>query len=120
MDIPQLTPAQRTAFFQEVWNLARQVPAGKVTTYGQIAALIPPPPGIPEENYKVMRARWVGTAMAQCPNDVPWQRVINSDGKISPRPGAEMQRLMLEAEGVVFNARQRVDLEQFGWGGPKP
>jgi len=119
MEIPQLTPAQRTAFFQAVWGLVRLVPAGKVTTYGQVAAFVPPPPGVAEEDFKAMRARWVGQAMAQCPANVPWQRVINSEGKISPRPGADLQRQLLEAEGVVFDIRQRVDLQRFGWGGPK-
>jgi methylated-DNA-protein-cysteine methyltransferase-like protein len=53
--------------------------------------------------------------MANCPEDVPWQRVINSQGEISPRPGAERQRELLEQEGVVFNERGRVDLKRFGW-----
>jgi methylated-DNA-protein-cysteine methyltransferase related protein len=93
----------------------RQVPPGKVTTYGQVAASIAPPPGVLDEDFKLMRARWVGQAMAQCPDDVPWQRVINSEGKISPRPGADLQRQLLEAEGVIFDARERVDLKRFGW-----
>jgi len=50
---------------------------------------------------------------------VPWQRVINSEGKISTRPGADLQRQLLEAEGVAFDIRQRVNLEHFGWEGPK-
>ncbi|MBK6795054.1 MAG: MGMT family protein [Anaerolineales bacterium] len=49
--------------------------------------------------------------MANCPDDVPWQRVINSQGKISERPGAERQRPLLEAEGVVFDAKGKVDLK---------
>lgn len=115
MNVIQLSPTQRTAFFKAVWNLVRQIPAGKVGTYGQIAARIPAPPGISDEDFKALRARWVGQAMAECPGNVPWQRVINSEGKISGRPGADLQRQLLEAEGVTFDARQRVNLEIFGW-----
>jgi methylated-DNA-protein-cysteine methyltransferase-like protein len=53
--------------------------------------------------------------MAACPPDVPWQRVINAQGKISPRPGAQEQRRLLEQEGVIFDAKDRVDLERYGW-----
>jgi methylated-DNA-protein-cysteine methyltransferase-like protein len=55
--------------------------------------------------------------MANAPDDVPWQRVINSQGKISLRPGlgAPTQRLLLEQEGVEFDAKDRVDLKRFGW-----
>jgi methylated-DNA-protein-cysteine methyltransferase-like protein len=57
--------------------------------------------------------------MAACPDDVPWQRVINSQGKISPRTGgAEKQRLLLEQEGVEFDAKDRVDFKKYGWKGP--
>ncbi len=115
MNVIQLPPAQRTAFFKAVWALVRQIPAGKVSTYGQIAARIPVPQGVTPEDFKALRARWVGQAMAECPGDVPWQRVINSEGKISPRPGAELQRQLLEAEGVAFDVRSRVDLEKYGW-----
>ena len=115
MNVIQLLPAQRTAFFQAVWALVRQIPSGKVSTYGQIAARILPPPGVSVDDFKALRARWVGQAMAECPANVPWQRVINSEGKISSRPGADLQRQLLEAEGVVFDARQRIDLEIYGW-----
>jgi methylated-DNA-protein-cysteine methyltransferase-like protein len=61
----------------------------------------------------------IGFAMAGLgPNtDVPWQRVINAQGKVSPRVGfgGLLQREMLEEEGVVFDAEGRVDFDQFGW-----
>jgi methylated-DNA-protein-cysteine methyltransferase related protein len=117
MNLPELPPAQRTAFYRAVWELVRKVPAGKVATYGQIAALIPPPPGVAPEDYEAFRARWAGNAMAACPPDVPWQRIINAQGKVSARQGAELQRKLLEQEGVVFDERQRVDLKKFGWQG---
>jgi methylated-DNA-protein-cysteine methyltransferase-like protein len=58
--------------------------------------------------------------MAACPQDVPWQRVINSQGKVSLRPGGGgvHQREFLEAEGVIFDQRGRVDLKLYAWSGP--
>ena len=114
----QMTLPDQAYFNSEVWRIVRQIPPGKVATYGQIAALVPIPPGVPEEAYRVNRARWVGSAMRRSPPGVPWQRVINAQGKISLPEGAEEQRQLLEAEGVVFDARQKVDLLRFGWQGP--
>lgn len=106
------------AFNARVWEIVRQVPPGQVTNYGQIAAMIPPPEGMDPKSYDAFAARWVGGAMAACPQDVPWQRVINSQGKLSLRSGADQQRELLEAEGVEFNERGRVDFKKFGWQGP--
>jgi methylated-DNA-protein-cysteine methyltransferase-like protein len=112
-----------------VWDIVRQIPNGQVSTYGQIAALIPPPQGVSEKDYQAWGARWVGGAMAACPDGVPWQRVINAQGKISLRPGGghERQRQLLEAEGVLFDAREKIDLSRFDGalsfrmvGGPQP
>jgi methylated-DNA-protein-cysteine methyltransferase-like protein len=100
-----------------VWDLVRQIPRGRVATYGQIALMLPPPAGVDIEAYRAFGPRWVGGAMANCPDDVPWQRVINSKGEISPRPGAQKQRELLEEEGVAFNEKDRVDLKKFGWKG---
>jgi len=118
MNIPQLPSDKRHVFNDEVWKIVRLIPAGKVSTYGQVASFVPPPAGVTPEDFKAFRARWAGQAMADCPPDVPWQRVINAEGKISPRPGAEMQRQLLEGEGVTFDAKGRVDLKKFGWAGP--
>lgn len=117
---PFTSPPDRDFFNALVWDIVRQIPAGKVTTYGQIAALIPAPPGMSARDYAAWGARWVGGAMAACPADVPWQRVINAQGKISLRrgPGYLNQRKLLEAEGVLFDDNERVDLARFGWPGP--
>src|SRR5512139_1903672 len=88
-----------------VWEIARQVPEGAVTSYGQIASMIPSPAGIDPDQYRRLSPRWAGAAMNACPDDVPWQRVINSQGTISLPPGsatADSQRALLEMEGVVF------------------
>ncbi len=114
----ELPAAEQEAFYQAVWKIVRQIPHGQVSTYGQIAEYIPNPAGIAPEVYQSSRARWAGHAMAACPPDVPWQRVINAQGKISIRRGAEEQRRLLEAEGVEFDARERVDLKRYGWAGP--
>ena len=113
------TSSPKTQVFNSlVWDIVRQIPPGQVTSYGQIAAMIPPSPGMDPKSYDSFAARWVGGAMAVCPDSVPWQRVINSQGKLSLRAGAEKQRELLEEEGVIFNEKGRVDLKIFGWKGP--
>jgi len=109
------SPPNQQAYYEQVWNLVRQIPRGKVTTYGNIARMLPPPQGVEIESYKAFGPRWVGGAMANCPDDVPWQRVINSKGEISQRPGAQKQKELLLEEGVLFNEKGRIDLKEFGW-----
>lgn len=92
-----------------VFEIVRAIPYGKVASYGQIARMVPH-----------CTARMVGYAMASLPesSDVPWQRVINSQGRVSPRGigyGALEQRQLLEAEGVIFDAEGRVSFEKFGF-----
>jgi methylated-DNA-protein-cysteine methyltransferase related protein len=97
-------------YYQQVYAIVRQIPLGKVASYGQIARLV-----------DRCTARMVGYAMhAIGPEDadVPWQRVINSQGRISSHGdgiGTSIQRQMLEAEGVVFDHTGRTDLKRFGW-----
>ncbi len=97
--------------YQRLYALARRIPKGQVASYGQLARMAG------------CSARVAGYAMAALgPNNkVPWQRVINARGEVSERSGGDgqaEQRLLLEAEGVVFNARGRVDLKACGWPGP--
>ncbi len=119
MPIRFTSPPDQRAYYASVWEIVKQIPQGRVATYGQIAALIPPPTGVSDKDYQAWGARWVGGAMANCPADVPWQRVINSQGKISLRRGGghERQRALLEAEGVTFDDLGRVDLQRYGWSG---
>ncbi len=93
--------------YHKIYSLVREIPPGRVTSYGQLAQLVG------------CNARSVGVAMAALPpgSAVPWQRVINSQGKVSPRRDGEgnlLQRDLLTAEGVAFDAAGRVDLERFG------
>ena len=108
-------------FFETVWLIVKQIPEGVVSSYGQIATMIPPMPEVTPDDYKRLSPRWVGTAMRNVSSGsgVPWQRVINSQGKIS-LPGATgaKQRTLLEAEGVEFDASGTVDLAVYGWQGP--
>lgn len=109
------SPSNPADFNARVWQVVRQIPPGRVMAYGQVGALVPVPDGMSLKDYDAFRARWVGGAMAACPEGVPWWRVVNAQGKISPRPGAEKQRALLEAEGVVFDTKDRIDLSRFGW-----
>jgi methylated-DNA-protein-cysteine methyltransferase-like protein len=95
--------------------IVRRIPQGRVATYGQIAGLA----GLPGH------ARQVGYALHALPagSTAPWHRVINARGQISLRavPGSELtQRMLLEREGVRFDARGRVPLAQFGWRASTP
>ena len=110
-------PPDPRAFNLQVWEIVRQIPPGRVATYGQVAALIPPPEGVNLRQYEAQSPRWVGAAMAACPDEIPWHRVINAQGKISLRPGAgpAVQRQRLEAECVVFDDKDRVSLKRFAW-----
>ncbi len=110
------SPPNPREFNERVWQLVRKVPLGKVATYGQIALMLHAPTGMDVESYRAFGPRWVGSAMAACPADVPWQRVINSQGKISERPGAEKQRQLLEEEGLIF-VNDKLDLKKYGWAG---
>ena len=103
---------ETTPLYDRIYTLVRQVPSGRVTTYGRIGRLAG------------CTGRTVGFAMAALPacSDVPWQRVINSQGRISPRAdgdGSLIQRHLLEAEGICFDSRERVDLERYGWANPQ-
>lgn len=113
------SPPDPIAFNHAVWSIVRRIPLGKVCPYGKVALLLPPLPGITTRDLETLGPRWVGGAMAACPEDVPWQRVVNSQGKISlPNPAAQQrQRTLLEAEGIVFDNRGKIDLSRFGWDG---
>jgi methylated-DNA-protein-cysteine methyltransferase-like protein len=111
--MPSMTDFQDAPLYERIYAVTRQIPSGKVSTYGQIAAIVG----------RGCTARQVGYAMAALSGDepaVPWQRVINSQGEISLRPGqgGARQRELLEAEGVEFNSQGRTDFERFGWEGP--
>jgi len=96
--------------YARIYAAVRRIPRGRVATYGQIAELA----GLPGH------ARQVGYALHALPagTTVPWHRVLNARGALSLRreAGAELtQRLLLEREGVRFDAGGRVDLARVRW-----
>lgn len=112
------SPPDPERFRRAVFEIVREIPTGRVCTYGGIARLLPPPAGVDPAQYHRLGARWVGTAMSAAPDDVPWHRVVNAQGGISQRPGADMQRHLLEAEGVVFGDNGRMQLKRYLWPDP--
>lgn len=112
-------PPNPQSFNAQVWEILRKIPRGKVASYGQIAKMLPPPAGVDAETYLELGALWVSGAVASCPEDIPWQRVVNSKGEISECNGLEAKRhtLLLEDEGVVFGVRGRIDMKKYGWNG---
>jgi methylated-DNA-protein-cysteine methyltransferase related protein len=113
-----LSLPQRDEYFTRVWRVVKTIPPGQVVSYGQVAGWLKPPMDIAEDEYKSFGAMWVGQALKSCPEGVPWQRVLNSQGKISlPGASGARQRKLLEAEGVEFDAKDRVSLREFGWDG---
>jgi len=93
--------------WEEVYEIVRLIPPGKVMNYGQIAALCRRP----------LTPRAVGWAMHDCPGDVPWHRVVNAAGRCSTdqvagtAPGR--QRALLEEEGVEFSAAGALDMARY-------
>jgi methylated-DNA-protein-cysteine methyltransferase-like protein len=107
-----VTSEPQSPTYERVYLVVSQIPAGKVATYGQVASIV-----------GNCTARMVGYAMAALPAgyDVPWQRVINAQGKVSPRARSEstaLQRKLLEDEGVKFSAVDKVDFGRVRWEGP--
>lgn len=103
-------------FNNEVWKIVLEIPEGKVATYGQIASIVKKPENIADNIYRSFSSRWVGAAMAVCPDNVPWHRVVNSQGKISIRgEGSIIQKQRLEAEGVIFDEKGRINLKRYQW-----
>jgi methylated-DNA-protein-cysteine methyltransferase-like protein len=113
------------AFNRLVWAIVRQIPAGRVATYGQIASMLPVPADTTAADFARLGPRRVGEAMnavsALDDPAVPWHRVINAQGGISLPPDSragQLQRKRLEAEGVIFGPRGTCDLSRCGWDGP--
>ena len=92
-------------FAKQVYEIVAQIPPGKVIAYGQIARMLGFPRG----------ARQVGWAMRNCPDDLPWQRVVMADGAIAGGGYATLRRELLEGEDVAFLSDGRVDMALCGW-----
>jgi methylated-DNA-protein-cysteine methyltransferase-like protein len=96
-------------FTSIVKNLINQIPEGRVCTYGILAACA--------GNQRA--ARQVARILHSCSkkDGLPWHRVVNQNGKISLKPscGYEVQKQLLEAEGIVFGSKDIINLEMFLW-----
>jgi methylated-DNA-protein-cysteine methyltransferase-like protein len=100
--------------FERIYDIVRQIPPGRVATYGQIAKIV-----------GGCSAQMIGFALAALPDrperdrpPVPWQRVINAKGKISPHGfgyGSALQEQLLLAEGIRFTPEGTIDFAEFGW-----
>jgi methylated-DNA-protein-cysteine methyltransferase related protein len=104
---------KQTLKHADVFAVVKKIPRGTVATYGQIAKQT----GMPRH------ARHVGYALSAMPENIsiPWHRVINAQGRISLRlknwqsGSDDLQRILLDAEGVVFDSTGKIDLKKFGW-----
>jgi methylated-DNA-protein-cysteine methyltransferase-like protein len=94
--------------YELIWETVKQIPKGKVASYGDIATL----------SGLIGQQRLVGYALHNLPRNsgVPWQRVINSQGKISLSKNTgsyARQKKLLKQEGIIFE-KEKIDLEKFG------
>jgi len=110
-------PQNELKLYDLIYQTVRQIPRGKVASYGQISKIV-----------GRCSAQMVGFALAALPDrpgepGVPWQRVINAQGKVSPHGfgfGGAVQRELLEDEGIEFDDEGIIDFECFGWLGAPP
>ncbi len=101
-----------TPFQEQVYRIVAAIPRGRIASYGGVALLAGHP----------RAARAVGSALSAIPDPegIPWWRVVSSEGTISTsriNHVAQLQRALLEAEGVEFGFSGRISWERFGWSG---
>lgn len=101
-----------TEFRSRVYRTVSRIPLGSVCSYGDVAALLGQP----------RAARGVGAALSSLEEteEIPWWRVVNRNGEISISHlsiSRKLQRVLLEREGVEFDADDRIDMDRFGWNG---
>jgi methylated-DNA-protein-cysteine methyltransferase-like protein len=98
--------------FEKIYRMVCRIPRGRVMTYGQIARLL-------EDRYSPRLVGWAMHATPQDKRNIPWHRVVNSKGGISTGrviiQQPDLQRLLLEAEGVLFDERGHCDLSAYQW-----
>ncbi len=106
-----LKAPEATKTYEKIYAVVRLIPVGQVATYGQVAELA----GLGG------KARLVGYALfrVELDQDVPWQRVVNAKGEISRSPARygndDYQQVLLQAEGIAFDAKDRIDLKKYLW-----
>ena len=106
---PGQASASAGSAWEMVYKVVRRIPAGRVMTYGQVSDYLG----------RRLSAVAIGWAMAACPEDVPWQRVVNATGGCSTENSGKLppgfQKKLLRREGVRFGADGRLSLERYRW-----
>ena len=109
-DRPRAEKFEQT--FEQIYRIVLKIPRGRVMTYGQIARLM-------DDRYSPRLIGWAMHALPQDGRNIPWHRVINSKGGISTGrviiQEPQLQRYLLEAEGVVFDGRGHCELSVYQW-----
>jgi len=100
------------SFYHQVYEIVACIPEGKVATYGQIAQYIGRP----------RAARIVGWAVKNAPSHLhlPCHRVVNRNGELAPEHvfgGVQIQRKILEAEGITFDEKGCIHMDKHLWQG---
>ncbi|MCL2225733.1 MAG: MGMT family protein [Defluviitaleaceae bacterium] len=95
------------SFAKDVYEVVKKIPHGRVVAYGQIAFMLDKPRG----------AREVGWAMANCPEGLPWWRVVMADGSVAGGTYSEMRKSLLEEENIPFLPSGKVDMKACAWDG---
>jgi methylated-DNA-protein-cysteine methyltransferase-like protein len=97
--------------FEKIHRIVAKIPRGRVATYGQISRMLD----------GKLSAQFVGWALHAAPEGLPWHRVINSKGSVSTRQvlgyAPDLQKHLLEAEGIAFDEHDRCDLTVYQWDG---
>lgn len=98
-----------SSFYIRAIEIIKKIPEGKVATYGQIAKYA----GDPRGSRQIARILHSSSEK----HELPWHRVVNSNGKISFKPGCglELQKSLLESEGVIFDKDNKVDFKKYLW-----
>lgn len=105
------TEERNLSFYKQVYDLVCKIPKGKVTTYGNIAYILGKPRAARAVGYAL-------NALKKTETHIPWQRVINSKGMISFKGDifrANLQKKLLEEEGIEFDENDKIDLQKYGW-----
>jgi methylated-DNA-protein-cysteine methyltransferase-like protein len=103
--------SEEPSFFERAADVISRIPRGTVASYGQVAAIA----GNPRAARQVVRVLHAWSRE----RGLPWHRVVNAKGAVSlPKGGGfELQRALLEEEGVAFGPDGRIDLARYGWKG---
>lgn len=107
-------------FYIQVYKVVQRIPQGKVTSYGRIAHMLGSPNAARAVGYALSALKRPDSADAYTSATVPWQRVVNSQGRISihhRQETAQKQARMLREEGVEVDENLRINLDKFLWAG---